>query len=246
MKIALIGYGKMGKTIEKIAMEQGHEIISRIDRKGAEDWHESELAGAQVAIEFTQPESAYSNILRCFSSNIPVVCGTTGWLEKFPEVRRICLDRKQSFFYASNYSIGVNIFFEVNKRLAELMNKREDYYKAFVHEYHHLQKLDAPSGTAISIAGQITGRIERFKKWKSYDSEENMNILKQESELPVVSTREGDVPGTHSVKYISDVDEIEIIHKAYNRNGFAKGALAAAIWLKDKKGCFGMEDLLSL
>ncbi len=246
MKIALIGYGKMGKTIEKIALEQGHEVIARIDRHGTQDWNESELKNAEAAIEFTQPESAYSNILKCFSCNVPVVCGTTGWLEKFAEVRKLCLEQKQSFFYASNYSIGVNIFFEVNKHLAGLMNRREDYDRTLIHEYHHLQKLDAPSGTAITLAGQITERIQRYKNWKSYNSEENMNLPKQGAELPVFSTREAEVPGTHIVKYISDEDEIEIIHKAFNRNGFAKGALAAAVWLKDKKGCFGMEDLLSL
>ncbi len=248
MNIALIGYGKMGKTIEKIAVADGHTIVARID-KGTEDiWNGDELKQADVAIEFSQPESAYENILKCFQLNIPIVCGTTGWLGKLKEVQRLCKANNQSFFYASNYSIGVNIFFELNKLLAELMNKQESYDEVLVHESHHIQKLDAPSGTAISLAEQILEKITRLKSWSSYKENENIGTTLEDSnsEIPIFSSREGDVPGTHIVKYFSDDDEIEIIHKAFNRQGFAKGALAAAVWLHDKKGSFGMKDLLSL
>lgn len=248
MKIALIGYGKMGRTIEEIAVTAGHSIIARIDKSTHASWEPKDISGADVAIEFTQPESAYENILRCFEANVPVVCGTTGWLDKMSDIHRICTEMKQSFFYASNYSIGVNVFFEINKLLAQLMNNQNNYKEVFIHESHHVQKLDAPSGTAISLAEQILERVQRLKNWSNYLGEEKMNGLdkKNELELPIFSSREPDVPGTHTVKYFSEEDEIEIIHKAFNRQGFAKGALAAALWLQNKKGCYGMQDLLSL
>jgi len=248
MKIALIGYGQMGKAIEKIALAQGHSITVRIDANEELNKLETELRQSDVAIEFTQPESAYKNILSCFDINLPVVCGTTGWLDKMPEVKRVCLEKNQSFFYASNYSIGVNIFFELNKLLAGIIEKHPSYDKVTIHESHHIRKLDAPSGTAITLAEQIVGKITRLKSWSTHSTGENMDLKspKSNSDLPIYSTREADVPGTHVIKYFSEQDEIEIIHKAYNREGFAKGALTAALWLTDKKGFFGMEDLLSL
>lgn len=248
MKFALIGYGKMGKTIEGILRAQGHTIVAIIDKGNEALWNSPEIKNADVAIEFSQPESAFENILNCFRLNIPVVCGTTGWLEKKAEVERICKEKNQSFFYASNYSIGVNIFFEINKLLARLMNEQNNYSEILILENHHLQKLDAPSGTAISIAEGILGNINRLKQWTGHSigNPDQLKGCDNIAELPIYSIRENDVPGTHSVKYSSDVDEIEIIHKAYNRLGFANGAISAALWLADKKGCFSMKDLLKL
>ncbi len=248
MKIALIGYGKMGKTIEEIARKQGHDIVAKLDKVNGQAWSADEIRNADVAIEFTQPESAFDNIMRCFEFNIPVVCGTTGWIQRLPEVHKICLEKNQSFFYASNFSIGVNIFFEINKRLATLMNTQTNYDEVLVHECHHLQKLDSPSGTAITLADHILERIDRLETWRNYTGEESINPSEKDTdtELPIFSSREDDVPGTHIIKYFSDEDEIEIIHKAFNRHGFAKGALAAAVWIADKKGNFGMQDLLKL
>ena len=248
MKIALIGYGKMGRTIEKMAIAQGNEVTIRLDKSTHPTWEAYDLRNADVAIEFSQPEGAYENIMRCFEANVPVVCGTTGWLDKMPEVQRICREMNQSFFYASNYSIGVNIFFEINLLLAKLMNEQENYDEVIIHEVHHLQKLDSPSGTAITVAEQILEKIKRLKGWANYRDGENISPdpKSNSAELPIFSSREDDIPGTHIVKYFSSEDEIEIIHKAFNREGFAKGALAAALWLKGKKGCYSMKDLLSL
>ncbi|REJ80470.1 MAG: 4-hydroxy-tetrahydrodipicolinate reductase [Bacteroidetes bacterium] len=247
MKIALIGYGKMGKAIEEIAIETGHEIILKVNKEDGDEWANSEIKNADVAIEFTGPESAYQNIIHCFNANVPVVCGSTGWLEKYETVKKFCTERNQAFFYTSNFSIGVNIFFELNKKLAYLMNKQPGYDEVLIHECHHLQKLDAPSGTAITLANQIIEKVDRLDTWKNYKSDDNVTPSDNtDRELPVFSSREGDVPGTHIVKYFSDEDEIEIIHKAFNRIGFAKGALMAAEWIRGKKGVFGMQDLLSL
>ena len=248
MKIALIGYGKMGKTIEQIAVKDGHEIMVKIDKSTHEEWNSDILKNADVAIEFTGPESAYENILKCFEVNVPVVCGSTGWLEKLPGIKKRAESEGQSFFYASNYSIGVNIFFEINKLLASMMDHQPGYDEVLLHETHHIQKLDSPSGTALTLAEQIIERVTRIKSWSNYTGEESINPDNKDntSEIPIFSSRENDVPGTHIVKYFSDEDEIEIIHKAFNRLGFAKGALAAAIWLRERKGCYNMQDLLSL
>lgn len=246
MKIILIGYGKMGKTIEKIALKRGHEIVLTLDQDNIGSSTAKDLSKGDVAIEFSQPDSAFSNILRCFEAGIPVVCGTTGWNKKLEEAKSICLETGNAFFYASNYSIGVNVFFEINKRLAELMNSLDQYDEVFIHECHHLQKLDAPSGTAITLAEQILERIQHLGFWKNYKGDENMSGADNSSEeLPIFSTREDEVPGTHLVKYISDADELEIIHKAHNREGFGLGAVRAAEWIRGKKGVFGMKDLLS-
>jgi 4-hydroxy-tetrahydrodipicolinate reductase len=246
MNLALIGYGKMGKAIEEIAVKKNHHVVLKVDEHNANNFTTSELSKADVAIEFTRPEAAFNNILKCFDANIPVVCGTTGWTAKMKEVKEICVRKNQAFFYASNFSVGVNIFFEVNKKLAELMNRNGQYDEVFINEIHHLQKLDAPSGTAISLAEQILEKVNRLKIWRNYASGENKPPMKKDEELPVFSSREGEDPGTHIVKYISHEDEIEIMHKAFSRNGFAKGALSAAEWIIGKKGVFGMKDLLNL
>ena len=247
MKIALIGYGKMGKTIEKLALIKGHEIVFRSDNKNATLSGPEALKNADVAIEFTQPDQAKDNILACFDAEIPVVSGTTGWQKQLDEVRAICKAKNAAFFYASNYSIGVNLFFSINEILGELMNSQPQYNEVLIHESHHLEKIDSPSGTAITLAEQLISKIERLKHWVNYKADENVNLgTESEGELPIFSTREDEVPGTHIVKYFSDADEIEIIHKALNRDGFAQGALAAAEFIKDKKGVFGMSDLLML
>jgi 4-hydroxy-tetrahydrodipicolinate reductase len=245
MRIALIGYGKMGKAIEEIALQKKHEIVLKVDEHNT-DTFQDELSKAEVAIEFTNPKAAFDNIVKCFEANVPVVCGTTGWLDRLSEVKLICMQTNQSFFYASNYSIGVNLFFEVNKKLATLMNDQQQYDEVFINEIHHIHKLDAPSGTAITLAQQIIEKINRLESWKNYSSEENKISESNDTELPIFSSREGEVAGTHIVKYISEEDELEIIHKAFNRKGFASGAVLAAEWLVGKKGVFGMKDLLSI
>ncbi len=246
MKIALIGYGKMGKAIEEIALLKNHSVVLKVEEHNAGTFTKEELSKADVAIEFTQPGAAYHNILKCFDARVPVVSGTTGWIEKLDEVKKICLEKNGGFFYASNYSVGVNLFFEVNKKLAELMNNQHQYDEIFINEIHHVHKLDAPSGTAISLASQILEKVKRLKSWSNYAADENKLQVKKDSELPIFSSREGEVPGTHIVKYFSHEDEIELIHKAFNRKGFASGALMAAEWLKGRKGVFGMKDLLNL
>lgn len=237
MKIALIGYGKMGHEIEKAAMAKGHEVVLKFDVNNAADLSPANLKKADVAIEFTMPESAVSNILKCFEASVPVVCGTTGWLARFDEVRQACKDRKGAFFYASNYSIGVNLFFRLNEQLAKMMGPYNNYIPS-MEEIHHIHKKDAPSGTAITLAEGLIKNHAGSAKW----------ALKEKAvkgELPITSIREGDVPGTHSIRYTSDCDEIEITHKAFSRRGFADGAVMAAAWLVGKQGVFGMNDLLN-
>lgn len=247
MNIALIGYGKMGKTIERMAEQRGHRIVLRADREEISELTAEALRQAQVAIEFTQPDAAVENIYRCFEAGIPVVCGTTGWYEQKSEVEARCKSGGHTLFTASNFSIGVNLFFAMNERLADLMNRQAAYREVLIHETHHIQKLDAPSGTAISLAEQIVSRIDRLHTWHAYRNDESVTAgPESQGELPVFSSREDEVPGTHVVKYISDADEIELIHKAYNRTGFAEGALMAAEWVAGKRGIFGMKDLLSL
>lgn len=238
MKIALIGYGKMGKAIEAIATAKGHEIVHRIDLNSTQLLEKEELGKADVAIEFTTPETAYSNILKCFEANVPVVCGTTGWLEKLPEIKAQCLEKHQGFLYASNFSVGVNIFFEINKRLAELMASQSQY-DIKMEEIHHTQKKDAPSGTAISLAEQILEKVSRKTGW--------VNEASSKAEaLSILSKRIDPAPGTHSITYTSAIDDITITHTAHSREGFAAGAVVAAEWLDGKKGIFTMKDVLSL
>jgi 4-hydroxy-tetrahydrodipicolinate reductase len=238
MKIALIGYGKMGKAIGEIAVNRGHEIVLKIDEYNLADFNKQNISKANVTIEFTGPQSAYENVKKTLGFDVPLVCGSTGWLEKLDEIKKLCVERNGSFIYASNFSVGVNIFFEVNKRLATLMAPQKDY-EVQVTEIHHTQKKDAPSGTAITIAEQILENLERKKKWVNHISD---NV----EELEIISERIDPAAGTHKVKYSSAIDDIEIIHTAHSRQGFALGAVLAAEYIYDKKGIFTMKNVLGL
>ncbi|HSP40999.1 MAG TPA: 4-hydroxy-tetrahydrodipicolinate reductase [Gillisia sp.] len=231
MKIALLGYGKMGKTIEKIALERGHEIVLKIN----ENIGDHDLSIADVAIDFSVPTAALNNILSCCKNGLPVISGTTGWLKDYDTAVRICEEENSAFLYASNFSIGVNLFFELNKKLAKLIDPFKDY-SVEIEEIHHTQKLDAPSGTAISLAEQIISN-SHYSKWQLDTAAEN--------EIPIIAKRIEDVPGTHTVSYKSKVDTIEIKHTAHSREGFALGAVIASEWISDKKGVFTMKDVLS-
>ena len=236
MKIALIGYGKMGKTIDQLAQAAGHEVVLRIDVGNNVDLNAQNLGQADVAIEFTRPESAFNNIVTCLENGVPVVSGTTGWLDRLEEAKQLVEKYQGGLFYASNYSIGVNIFFAVNKYLAKLM-KRYDQYAVEMEEIHHTQKLDAPSGTAITLAEGILGELQHKKAWINAASE-------NAEELPIISKRIDKVPGTHTISYNCPIDNITITHTAHSREGFARGALAAAEWMVGKQGFYGMEDML--
>jgi 4-hydroxy-tetrahydrodipicolinate reductase len=238
MKIALIGYGKMGKEIEKIALGRGHEIVLKIEITNPEELTIANLQKADVAIEFTVPTSAAANYKMCFQAGIPVVSGTTGWLGQLPEVQQLCKTLNGTFFYASNFSLGVNIFFSLNRKLASLMTKRSEY-KPEVTEIHHTQKLDSPSGTAITLAEGIMANIPEKKNWVNHLTGVN-------DELGIISLREGDAPGTHIITYDSEVDYIEITHCAKSRKGFAFGAVLAAEYSFGKKGILSMNDMLNL
>jgi len=237
MKIVLIGYGKMGKAIEEIAIEKGHEIVLKIDKENPHDLNEANLKLADVAIEFTGPESAFENICTCLRAGVPVVSGSTGWLERKPEVEKLCLELNGSFLYASNFSIGVNLFFELNRKLAKLMNNHAEY-DISIEEIHHTQKLDAPSGTAISLAEQIIDEVDRKKSWVNKE-------MQSPDELSIISKRVDPAPGTHTVSYTSAIDDIEIRHTAHSRKGFAAGAVLAAEYVFDKDGIWNMKDVLS-
>lgn len=232
MKIALLGYGKMGKVIERIALERGHEIVLKKDETNTFDG----LSTADVAIDFSVPTAAVDNISNCFHTNVPVVSGTTGWLEHFDEMVALCNEKQGGFISSSNFSLGVNIFFELNEYLAKIMSQF-DSYKVTMEEIHHTQKLDAPSGTAISLA---KGVIENsnYANWTLDEAKNN--------EIHIEAKRIGDVPGTHTVTYDSIVDSIELKHTAHNREGFALGAVIAAEWLAGKKGIYNMKDVLNL
>ena len=236
LKIAIIGYGKMGKAIEAIATEDGHEVVLKIDIDNADELTSENLKRSDVAIEFTTPGTAVNNILQCFDAGVPVVCGTTGWLERLEEVKQICKQKNGTFLSTTNFSIGVNIFFEINKYAAALMNSHKEY-NVSIEETHHTQKKDAPSGTAITLAEQILAQTEIKTRWVN-NTTDNVN------ELEIVSKRIDPAAGIHKVKYSSAVDDIEIIHTAHNRHGFAKGALLAAAFIKDKKGIFTMQEVL--
>ena len=235
MKIALVGYGKMGKAIEQIARERGHEIVSIIDINNSQDFASEAFRSADVAIEFTSPSTAYGNYLKCFEAGVPVVSGTTGWLDKMPEIKRLCAEEGKTFFYASNFSIGVNIFFAVNKYLAKIMNHFPSYDVRMT-EVHHVHKLDAPRGTAITLAEGILENIDRKERW-------TLNTAEQPTDLPIQAIREGEVPGIHEIVYESDADKISIKHDAKSRAGFALGAVLAAEFTAGKKGFLGMNDL---
>ena len=238
MRIALIGYGKMGKEIEKIALDRGHEIVLKIDITNPEDLTIRNLQTADVAIEFTIPSSAVRNYMLCFEAGIPVVSGTTGWLDRQPEVFENCKKLNGTFFYTSNFSLGVNIFYSLNKKLAALMASHSEY-KVGITEIHHTQKLDSPSGTAITLAEGIMENIPSKTKWINQKTE-------NEAELEIISERIGEVPGTHSIKYDSEVDYIEITHCAKSRKGLAFGAVMAAEFSYNKKGILNMNDLLNI
>lgn len=237
MKIALIGYGKMGHVIEEIALKRGHEIVLKINDQNLGDFTKENIQKADIAIEFTNPQSAVANILFCLNEKVPVVCGTTGWLNELKKVEEKCIAINGSFLYSSNFSVGVNIFFEVNKKLAGLL-KDHPAYKVQIEEIHHTQKKDAPSGTAITLAEQVIEASKTKKKWVT-------GTIENENELSIISKRTDEVPGTHSVKYTSPIDDIEIIHTAHNRNGFAEGAVLAAEFIMGKKGIFSMKDVLN-
>ena len=236
MNIALIGYGKMGKEIEQIAISRGHKIVLIVDEHNASAYTAEELKKADAAIEFSTPHAAINNIYKCFDAGVPVVVGTTGWLDKLEEVKQKCKAKDQGLFYASNYSIGVNLFFKLNQYLAKLMNNYSDY-NVTMEEIHHVHKLDSPSGTAISLANQVIEGLDSKQKWVN-------NPTGNKNELAIISKRIDEVPGTHTVTYGSAVDEISITHIAHSRKGFALGAVIAAEWMKEKKGIFGMNDLM--
>jgi 4-hydroxy-tetrahydrodipicolinate reductase len=250
MRILLLGYGKMGKVIERIAQERGHTIAARIDADNAQDLIRISQAAAadrpDVAIEFSQPNSAFENLQFCIDHGIPVVCGTTGWLEHKPEIERMARDQKGHFFYASNYSIGVNLFFRLNRLLASWMNAYPQY-ETSITEIHHTEKKDAPSGTAITLAEGLLEELERKSAWKG--DEQFRDSPLSPDQIAIYSIRENKVPGTHTVSYESPVDKIEIIHTAHSREGFALGAVMASEWLKAQKlagrsGAFGMEEMM--
>ena len=236
MKIALVGYGKMGKMIEQIAIKRGHSIVSVIDKNATKaDWEA--LSKADVAIEFSKPDTAVENIKRCFDLNVPVVVGTTGWYDHQEEIKHLANSKQKTILAATNFSIGVNLFFHINKILAQAMENLPEY-NVEIEETHHTQKLDAPSGTAITIAQGILAELSRKQKWALADDS------KTDSDLSIQAFRIDDVPGTHSVKYTSDIDDIEIKHTAHSRSGFAIGAVIAAEWLPGKQGYFSMSDLI--
>jgi 4-hydroxy-tetrahydrodipicolinate reductase len=238
MKIALLGYGKMGKIIEKIALSRNNEIVLKIDIDNQHELTIENLKKADVAIDFSVPTSAFNNIMKCFEAGIPIVCGTTGWIEKLETVKEKCLKENKGFFYASNYSLGVNIFFRLNKYLAKMMSQLNDY-QVDMEEVHHIHKLDAPSGTAITLANGIIENFSQKTGWV-------LNQPSDEKNIGIKAIREGEVPGIHRIKYNSDVDFIQIEHSAYSRQGFALGAVLAAEYMNGKTGFRSMDDMLDL
>lgn len=238
MKIALIGYGKMGHMIEEIATQRGHEIVLKIDVSNQQDFTKENISKADVAIEFTGPDSAYNNVMKCLQFDVPTVSGSTGWNNKIEEAKTYCKQNNGSFLQTSNFSVGVNIFFEVNKLLAKLMASQPEY-DVTMREIHHTAKKDAPSGTAVTLAEQVLSILPRKKNWINEATENN-------EQLSIISERVDPAPGTHYVKYSSEVDDIEIIHTAHSRKGFALGAVLAAEYISDKKGIFSMKDVLHI
>ncbi len=236
MRVLILGYGKMGKAIEEIAEERGHTIAHKININNTQALKFIDPKSVDVAIEFSQPDAAFENISYCIKNNIPVISGTTGWLDQKKEIDELCTKHNGAFFYTSNFSLGVNLFFRLNEILAQMMEQQPGY-KPEITEIHHTEKLDAPSGTAISLAQGLINNLSSKTKWINEPSEE-------ESVVPIVSLREPNVPGTHIIKYISDVDEIQIKHTAKSRTGFALGAVLVAEWILDKKGILSMKDFM--
>lgn len=238
LKIALIGYGKMGRAIEEIALQKGHSIVLKIGIDNLNDLTPEKIKAADVAIEFSNPESAANNILFCLKNNVPVISGTTGWLKDLSIIEAKCRKVNGTFLYASNFSIGVNLFFELNKKLALLM-KKHGGYNVQMEEIHHTQKMDAPSGTAITLAEQLLEESDSKSRWIN-------EAPNSADELSIISKRIDNVPGTHTVTFTSEIDDIEIKHIAHSRVGFAAGAVAAAEFISDKNGIFSMQDVLGL
>ena len=236
MKILILGYGKMGKAIEEIAEERGHSIEHKININNTQALKFIKPDEIDVAIEFSQPDAAFDNLSYCLENNIPVVSGTTGWLDRKNEIEALCTQKNGTFFYASNYSLGVNLFFKLNDILAQMMKQHQNY-DVEVTEIHHTEKLDAPSGTAISLAEALISNLSSKTEWINEPSDE-------ENVLPIISKREANFPGTHIINYTSDVDEIEIKHTAKSRTGFALGAVLVAEWILDKKGILSMKDFM--
>jgi 4-hydroxy-tetrahydrodipicolinate reductase len=239
MNIGLLGYGKMGKAIEEIALQRGHNIVLKVGIENLEDRTIENVKKADVIIEFTGPDSARDNLKLCMDAGVPVVCGSTGWLDKYEEIKKYCVDKKGGLLYASNFSVGVNIFFALNKKLAELM-KPHSSYNVEMKEIHHTQKLDAPSGTAITLAEGILEELPGKKKWVNEPSSDTKNLV-------IISERTDPAPGTHIINYHSDIDDICISHTAHNRKGFATGAVLAAEFMdKNREGVYGMKDVLGI
>lgn len=239
MDIALIGYGKMGKAIEEVAKQRGHDIVLKISSDNLKAFSESNLQMADVAIEFSTPDAVLDNVMTCLKAGVPIICGTTGWNEHIEKAKERCINKNGTFLQSSNFSIGVNLFFELNKHLASIMDDWSAY-DVSISETHHTEKKDAPSGTAITLAEQLLANIGRKKHWHKAGKEEKLN----EDIIPVHSFRENNIPGTHHVKYTSEIDDIEIIHTAHTRKGFALGAVMAAEFIHNKKGIFSMKDVL--
>lgn len=237
MNIALIGYGKMGKTIEQIALQRGHTIVLKIGSTNLQDLTADNLKKADAVIEMTQPEAALNNVLLCLKAGVPVTSGTTGWNDNIPQAQQAAKENNAAFLYASNYSVGVNIFFEVNKLLAKLMSTQPDY-DVHMKEIHHTQKKDSPSGTALTLAQQVMQQVSRKTQWSEEEKGDDI--------LHITALREEGVPGTHTVTYTSAIDDIEITHTAHNRNGFALGAVLAAEYIAGKQGVFTMQDVLGI
>jgi 4-hydroxy-tetrahydrodipicolinate reductase len=244
MKIALLGYGKMGKMIEKIATDRHHEIVLKIDQYNLDELTVENLKKADAAIEFSTPDTVLGNIQKCFEANVPIIVGTTGWYGQLQQIKDECEKRNNALIYASNFSVGVNVFFHVNKILAKVMNQYP-YYDVQVEEIHHVHKLDAPSGTAMTIAEGIIENLDSKKEWVNTVGEQLPDAALKNNQLLIESLRIDSVPGTHTVIYDSEVDTIEFKHTAHNRTGFALGAVLASEWIQDKKGFFEAKDMFN-
>jgi 4-hydroxy-tetrahydrodipicolinate reductase len=238
MKIGLIGYGKMGKAIEEIASRKGHEIVLKITDQNLQEFTPENIRKTEVCIEFTAPEIAFENVKKCLEAGVAVVCGSTGWLDKLELAKEICLAHKTAFLYASNFSIGVNLFFKINEYVASMMHK-QNAYQISMEEIHHTEKKDSPSGTAVTLAEGILKHYNQKTRWVNEPSS-------KENELEIISKRIDPAPGTHTIQYHSDIDNITLTHTAHSRRGFASGALQAAEFLYNKKGIYTMNDVLEL
>lgn len=244
MKLALLGYGKMGQIIERFALERGHEVVLKINIDNLQDLIVANLANADVAIDFSAPDAVVHNIYKCFEANLPIVVGTTGWYGQLQEIKNDCLSSNNTLLYGSNFSIGVNLFFHLNTVLAKLMNNYPAY-EVQVEEIHHTQKLDAPSGTAMTIAEDIIENLDRKVEWLNEVVGTPIPAIVKNEQLLIESHRIENVPGTHTVVYSSEVDDIEIKHTAHSRAGFALGALVAAEWLQNKQGFYNVADVFN-